>query len=130
MGENAIPPTCTGHILGEGAAVFTNMTETMLTALDKQMTQPKTDQNPVLPPVDTSHDLDQMLILKEPRQDIPVPRAHQLPQSSIPTQKPKEMPPGGNAYPRTRHSSSGHQLINRHLEDTAGRSHHSNLRPS
>ena len=50
MGENAIPTTGTGHILGEGAAIFTDMKETMLTALDKQMTQPKTDQKPVFPP--------------------------------------------------------------------------------
>ena len=27
----------TGHILGEGAAIFTDMTETMLTTLDQQM---------------------------------------------------------------------------------------------
>ena len=27
----------TGHILGEGAAIFTDMTETVLTALDQQM---------------------------------------------------------------------------------------------
>ena len=30
-------PVNTGHILGEGAAIFTDMTETMLTALDQQM---------------------------------------------------------------------------------------------
>ena len=30
-------PVSTGHILGEGAAIFTDMTETMLTALDQQM---------------------------------------------------------------------------------------------
>ena len=31
-----------GHILGEGAAIFTDMTEIMLTALDKQVAQPET----------------------------------------------------------------------------------------
>ena len=35
-----------GHILGEGAAVFTDMTETMLTALDKQMALSDTAQKP------------------------------------------------------------------------------------
>ena len=37
VGENAAPPVGVGHILGDGAAVFTDMTETMLTALDKQI---------------------------------------------------------------------------------------------
>ena len=44
-----------------------------------------------------------MLIPREPRQDTHAPRAHQLPQSSIPTQEPKEtliqFPTAGNAYP-------------------------------
>ena len=30
-------PVSTGHILGEGAVIFTEITETMLTALDQQM---------------------------------------------------------------------------------------------
>ena len=33
--ENTVPPVGVGHLLGEGAAVFTDMTEMMLTALDK-----------------------------------------------------------------------------------------------
>ena len=32
--ENTVPPVGVGHILGEGAAVFTGITQTMLTALD------------------------------------------------------------------------------------------------
>ena len=32
-----VSPVGMGHILGEGAAIFTDMTETMLTALDQQM---------------------------------------------------------------------------------------------
>ena len=36
----------TGHILGEGAAIFTDMTETMLTALEKQMALSDTAQKP------------------------------------------------------------------------------------
>ena len=35
-----------GHILGEGAAIFTDMTETMLAALDKQMALFDTAQKP------------------------------------------------------------------------------------
>ena len=35
-----------GHILGEGAAIFTDMTETMLAALDKQMALSDTAQEP------------------------------------------------------------------------------------
>ena len=36
----------TGHILGEGAAIFTDMTETMLTALDQQMALSDEAQKP------------------------------------------------------------------------------------
>ena len=35
--HRVMSPVSTGHILGEGAAIFTDMTETMLTALDQQM---------------------------------------------------------------------------------------------
>ena len=42
VGESIVPPLSVRHILGEGSAVFTDMTETMLTALDKQMAQPET----------------------------------------------------------------------------------------
>ena len=34
MGHRVVPPISSGHIIGEGAAIFTDMTETMLTALD------------------------------------------------------------------------------------------------
>ena len=34
MGHRVVSPISTGHIIGEGAAIFTDMTETMLTALD------------------------------------------------------------------------------------------------
>ena len=39
-------PVNTQHILGEGAAIFTNMTETMVTALDQQMTLSSKAQKP------------------------------------------------------------------------------------
>ena len=35
--HRVVSPINTGHILGEGAAIFTDMTEIMLTTLDKQM---------------------------------------------------------------------------------------------
>ena len=34
MGHRVVSPRSSGHIIGEGAAIFTDMTETMLTALD------------------------------------------------------------------------------------------------
>ena len=37
MGPRVVSPVNNQHILGEGAAIFTDMTETMLTALDQQM---------------------------------------------------------------------------------------------
>ena len=33
-GHRVVSPISSGHIIGEGAAIFTDMTETMLTALD------------------------------------------------------------------------------------------------
>ena len=35
--HRVVSPINTGHILGKGAAIFTDMTETMLTVLDQQM---------------------------------------------------------------------------------------------
>ena len=35
--HRVVSPMSTGHILGEGTAIFTDMTETMLTTLDQQM---------------------------------------------------------------------------------------------
>ena len=35
--HRVVSPISTGHILGKGAAIFTDMTETMLTTLDQQM---------------------------------------------------------------------------------------------
>ena len=44
--HGAVSPVGMGHILGEGAAIFTDITETMLTALDKQMALSDTAQKP------------------------------------------------------------------------------------
>ena len=34
MGHEVVSPISSGHIIGEGAAIFMDMTETMLTTLD------------------------------------------------------------------------------------------------
>ena len=44
MEHRVVSPVGVGHIIGEGAAIFTDMTETMLTALDKQMALSDTAQ--------------------------------------------------------------------------------------
>ena len=44
--HRVVSPMGMGHILGEGTAIFTDMTETMLTALDKQMALLDTAQKP------------------------------------------------------------------------------------
>ena len=45
-GHRVVPLISSGHILGEGAAIFTDMTETMLTALDQQMALSSEVQKP------------------------------------------------------------------------------------
>ena len=44
--HRVVSPVSTGHILGKGAAIFTDMTETMLTALDQQMALSDKAQKP------------------------------------------------------------------------------------
>ena len=46
MGHRVVSPISSGHIIGEGAAIFTDMTETMLTALDQQMALSSEAQKP------------------------------------------------------------------------------------
>ena len=46
IGHRIVSPVSTGHIIGEGAAIFTDMTETMLTALDQQMALSSKAQKP------------------------------------------------------------------------------------
>ena len=87
-----IPPVGVGHILGEEAAVFTDMTETMLTALDKQMVQPDIVQRSVCSLVNTLHDPDPMLTQSESIYGTSVVRTPQPPRSPIPTQELKNLP--------------------------------------
>ena len=44
--HRVVSPMNTGHILGEGAAIFTDMTETILAALDQQMALSDEAQKP------------------------------------------------------------------------------------
>ena len=46
MGHRVVSPVSTGYIIGEGAVIFTDMTETMLTALDQQMALSSKAQKP------------------------------------------------------------------------------------
>ena len=46
MGHRVVSPINSGHIIGEGAAIFTDMTETMLTTLDQQITLSNEAQKP------------------------------------------------------------------------------------
>ena len=46
MGHRVVSPISSGHIIGEGAAIFTDMTETILTALDQQMALSSEVQKP------------------------------------------------------------------------------------
>ena len=46
MGHRVVSPKSLGHIIGEGDAIFTDMTETMLTALDQQMALSSEAQKP------------------------------------------------------------------------------------
>ena len=46
MGHRTVSPISSGHIIWEGAAIFTDMTETMLTTLDQQMALSTEAQKP------------------------------------------------------------------------------------
>ena len=46
IGHRVVSPVSTGHIIEEGAAIFTDMTETMLTTLDQQMALSSKAQKP------------------------------------------------------------------------------------
>ena len=46
IGHRVVSPVSSGHIIGEGAAIFTDMTETMLTTLDQQMALSSEAQKP------------------------------------------------------------------------------------
>ena len=90
--HDVVPPVGVGHTLGEGAAIFTDMTETMLAALDKQMAQPDTVQRSVSSSVNNLYAPEPIFIQSEPRQDMPDTKATQPHISSISTKEHKTMP--------------------------------------
>ena len=66
-----------GHILGEGAAIFTDMTKTMLAALDKQMAWPDTVQKSVSSSLNNLLASGPISSQSEIRQDMPDTNASQ-----------------------------------------------------
>ena len=90
--EDVVPPEGVAHILGEGATIFTDMTEMMLTALDKQMAHPNTVQRSVSSTVNILQAPEPICIHSEPKQDMPVTKAPQHHISLSPTQELKNLP--------------------------------------
>ena len=90
--HDVIPPVGVGYILGEGAAIFTDMTETMLAALDKQMAQPNTFQRSVSSSTNNLLVSEPVSSQREIRQNMPEAGTSQPHTSSIFTQECKTMP--------------------------------------
>ena len=101
--HDVIPPVGAGHILEDGATIFTYMTETMLAALDKQMALPDTVQKSVSSPLNNFLASGPISSQSEIRQDVPDINATQPNTSSISTQGPKTIPisstKGEDKYP-------------------------------
>ena len=81
-----------GHILGEGAAIFTDMTETMLAALDKQMTLSDTVQKPESSSLNKCLASGPISSQSEIRPKEPDVSAYPPNTSSVSTQEPMSMP--------------------------------------
>ena len=90
--HDVVPPVGAGHILGEGATIFTDMTKTMLAALDKQMALPDTVQESVGSSLNNYLDSGPISRHSEIRQEVPDINASQPNTSSISTQGPKTIP--------------------------------------
>ena len=101
--HDVVPPVGAGHILGEGATIFKNMTETMLAALDKQMALPDTVQKPESSSLNNFLASEPISSQSEIRPKVPDVSAYQPNTSSISTQEPKSMPitstKGEDKYP-------------------------------
>ena len=100
---DVVPPVGVGHILEEGAAIFTDMTETMLAALDKQMALPDAVQKSASSSMNNFLASGPISSQSEIRQDMPVMNASQPNTSPISTQGPKTIPisstKGEDKYP-------------------------------
>ena len=81
-----------GHILGEGATIFTDMTETMLAALDKQMALPDTIQKPESSSLNNFLASGPISSMSEIRPKVPDVSAYPPNTSLISTQGPKSIP--------------------------------------
>ena len=90
--HDVISPVVAGHILGEGATIFTDMTETMQAALDKQMALPDTVQKPMSSSLNNFLASGPISSQSEIRQNVPDISAYPPNTSSISTQGPKSMP--------------------------------------
>ena len=101
--NDVVPHVGAGHILGEGATIFTDMTETMLAALDKQMALPDTVQKPVSSSLNNFLASGPLSSQSEIRQNVPDISAYPPNTSLISTQGPKSMPVSStkedNKYP-------------------------------
>ena len=80
------------HTLGEGATIFSDMTKTMLAALDKQMALPDTVQESLGSSLNSYLASRQISRQSEVRQEVPDINASQPNNSSISTQGPKTIP--------------------------------------
>ena len=90
--HDVVPPVGAGHIVGEGATVFTDMTETMLAALDKQMALPDTVQVSVGPSLNNYLASVSISRQSKIRWEVPDINASQPNASSISMQGPKTIP--------------------------------------
>ena len=101
--HNVVPPVGAGHILGEGAAIFTDMTATMLAALDKQMALPDTVQKPESSSLNNFIASEPISSQSENRPKVPDVSVYSPNTSLISTQEPKSMPisstKGEDKYP-------------------------------
>ena len=87
--HDVVPPVGAGHILGEGATIFIDMTETMLAALDKQMALPDTVQESVGSSLNNYLASVPISRQSETRQEVPDINASQPNTSSVSGQGPK-----------------------------------------
>ena len=101
--HDVAPSVGVGHILGEGAAIFTDMTKTMLAALDKQMALPDTVQKSVSSSLNNFLASGPISSQSEIRQDMPDVNASRPNTFSNSAQGPKTIPisstKGEDKYP-------------------------------
>ena len=101
--HDVVSPVGAGHLLGKGAAIFRDMTETMLAALDKQMVLPDTVQKPESSSLNNFLASESISSQSEIRPKVPDVSAYPPNTSSISTEDPKSMPisstKGEDRYP-------------------------------